>query len=46
MIRYTEEGIRQGIEYFEQAIARDPGYALAYAGLAHAYAELGDWARR
>jgi len=41
LIRDTEEGILKGIEFFEQAIERDPGYALAYAGIAHAYAELG-----
>jgi TolB-like protein/AraC-like DNA-binding protein/Tfp pilus assembly protein PilF len=33
----TEEGLRKGIEYFEKAIAIDPDYALAYAGLADAY---------
>ena len=38
--RYTEEGIQKGIEYFRQAIAADPGYALAHVGLAFAYAEL------
>ena len=38
--RYTVEGIRQGIEYFEQAIAEDPELALAHVGLARAYAEL------
>jgi eukaryotic-like serine/threonine-protein kinase len=38
--RYTEESIRRGIEYFRQAIAADPGYALAHTGLALAYAEL------
>ena len=38
--RYTEEGIRKGIEYFKQAIAADPGYALAYVGIALAYAEF------
>jgi tetratricopeptide (TPR) repeat protein len=38
--RYTEEGIRKGIEYFRQAIAADPGYALAYVGVALAYAEF------
>ena len=38
--RYTEEGIRKGIEYFRQAIAVDPGYALAYTGVALAYAEF------
>jgi TolB-like protein/DNA-binding winged helix-turn-helix (wHTH) protein/tetratricopeptide (TPR) repeat protein len=30
----TEEGLRKAIEYFGQAIEKDPGYALAYAGLA------------
>jgi eukaryotic-like serine/threonine-protein kinase len=38
--RYTEEGIRKGIEYFRQALAADPGYALAHVGMALAYAEL------
>jgi len=39
--RYTQEGIRKGIEYFQHAIVKDPGYSLAYVGLALAYAELG-----
>lgn len=39
--RYTEEGMRKGIGYFEEAIAADPEFALAHAGLALAYAELG-----
>jgi TolB-like protein/Tfp pilus assembly protein PilF len=30
----TPEGIAKGIEFFERAIARDPAYSLAYAGLA------------
>jgi tetratricopeptide (TPR) repeat protein len=34
----TEEGLLKSIEHFEQAIARDPRYALAYAGLADSYA--------
>jgi len=33
-----DEPIRKSIEYFNQAIEKDPGYALAYAGLADAYA--------
>ncbi|MEK6406392.1 MAG: protein kinase [Acidobacteriota bacterium] len=33
----TEEGIKKSIEYFEQAIALDAKFALAYAGLADAY---------
>jgi serine/threonine-protein kinase len=38
--RYTEENIRKGIQYFQQAIAVDPDYALAHVGAALAYAEL------
>jgi serine/threonine-protein kinase len=34
----TEEGFKKGIEYFQQAIEKDPNYALAYAGLADSYA--------
>ena len=34
----TEEGVAEAIEYFKQAIAEDPGYAPAYAGLADSYA--------
>ena len=34
----TQEGVTEGIEFFEQAIAEDPGYALAYTGLADSYA--------
>ncbi len=34
----TQEGVTEGIQYFEQAIAEDPGYALAYTGLADSYA--------
>jgi serine/threonine-protein kinase len=41
-LRFTAEGMRQGIGYFEQAIARDPDYALAYAGIAAAYLEMGE----
>ncbi|MGH9838611.1 MAG: tetratricopeptide repeat protein [Blastocatellia bacterium] len=33
----SAEGLRKAGEYFQQAIARDPGYALAYAGLADCY---------
>ena len=35
--KQTDEGFRKGIEYFEQAIAKDPAYALAHAGLADCY---------
>ena len=36
----TEEGLNKGIEYFQQAIAKDPTYALAYSGLADCYSAL------
>jgi serine/threonine-protein kinase len=35
--KFTESGLNKGIEYFKQAIEKDPNYALAYAGIAHAY---------
>jgi serine/threonine-protein kinase len=35
--RRTHDSIRQGTEFFRQAIGKDSGYALAYAGLADAY---------
>jgi len=39
--RWTEEGFYKAIEYFQTAAERDPGYALAYAGLADCYVLLG-----
>ncbi|HEY0997042.1 MAG TPA: protein kinase [Gemmatimonadaceae bacterium] len=36
--RRTQEGVAAGIRFFEQAIAEDPGYALAYTGLSDCYA--------
>ncbi|MFL6208682.1 MAG: winged helix-turn-helix domain-containing tetratricopeptide repeat protein [Pyrinomonadaceae bacterium] len=35
--RRDEAGLRKSIAYFEQALAKDPTYAVAYAGLADAY---------
>ncbi len=37
------EGLSEAIAYFEAAIAEDPGYALAYSGLADCYALHGDY---
>jgi serine/threonine-protein kinase len=34
----SQEGVAEAIRYFEQAIAEDPNYAPAYAGLADSYA--------
>jgi TolB-like protein/Tfp pilus assembly protein PilF len=39
----TEEGVMKALDFFRAAIARDPAYALAYTGVADAYAMLGDW---
>ena len=37
----SAEGYSKALEYFQQAIQKDPNYALAYAGLADCYATLG-----
>jgi len=39
--KWTPEGLRKSVEHYEQAIAIDQDYALAYAGLADSYASLG-----
>ena len=36
-LTFTPEGINKGIEFFEQALKRDPNYALPYSGLADIY---------
>ncbi len=37
----TPEGLKKSIDYFQRAIATDPAYAPAYAGLAESYNDLG-----
>jgi len=37
----TEAALRRSIELYEEAIARDPNFALAYAGIADAYGFMG-----
>jgi TolB-like protein/Flp pilus assembly protein TadD len=37
----TESGLKKSIEYFQYAIGKDPGYALAYAALADSYEIVG-----
>ena len=39
----TVRGFQQAIEYFQQAIDKDPQYARAYVGLADSYALLGEY---
>jgi tetratricopeptide (TPR) repeat protein len=37
----TETSLKRSIELYQEAIARDPNFALAYAGIADAYSFLG-----
>jgi TolB-like protein/DNA-binding winged helix-turn-helix (wHTH) protein/Tfp pilus assembly protein PilF len=39
----AKEGFDKGIEYFQQAIAKDPTYALAYSGLSDCYSSLAEF---
>jgi serine/threonine protein kinase/tetratricopeptide (TPR) repeat protein len=36
--KYSKDDFKAAAEFFEQAVARDPNYAAAYAGLADVYA--------
>ena len=39
----SEEGLKTAIRYFEQAIEKDPQYAIAWAGIADSYSLLGEF---
>ena len=39
----TDEGFKQAIAFFQEAIAKDPTYALAYTGLADCYTLRSDY---
>jgi serine/threonine-protein kinase len=39
----SEQGLKTAIKYFEQAIEKDPHYALAWAGIADSYSLLGEF---
>src|SRR5678810_32540 len=41
--RYNQDGYRKAIEYYEQAIEKDPNYALAYVGMGNAYVTASGW---
>lgn len=41
--RWTRESLRMALEYFQSALNKDPGHALAYAHMADCYAHLGFW---
>jgi eukaryotic-like serine/threonine-protein kinase len=40
--KWTEPDFMKAADYFNQAVAKDPRYALSYAGLADTYSLLGD----
>jgi serine/threonine-protein kinase len=40
--KWTQADFKKAAEYFSQAVQKDPGYALSYAGLADSYSLLGD----
>jgi TolB-like protein/Flp pilus assembly protein TadD len=40
---YSSTGFHEAIACFERAVARDPGYALAYWGLADAHLQMAFW---
>lgn len=39
----TPQGFQDALRFFEQAVQREPTFALAYAGLADTYSLLGAW---
>jgi TolB-like protein/Flp pilus assembly protein TadD len=39
--KFNEDGLKKAIEYYQQAIALDSNYALAYTGLSEAYTVQG-----
>jgi TolB-like protein/Flp pilus assembly protein TadD len=41
--KLSKDGFGKGIDYFNQAIALDPNYGLAYSGLAYNYINQDDW---
>ncbi|MFN8176807.1 MAG: protein kinase [bacterium] len=40
---YSDASLREALRLFEQATALDPGYALAWAGIADCYGQLSQW---
>ncbi len=39
--KWTQDGFQRAIDFFRQAVEKDPAYAQAYAGLADAYTFMG-----
>lgn len=42
-LQYTKEGLSKGMDYYRQAIALDPDFALAHNGIAHYYIIANDF---
>ena len=40
LTRWTQEGVDQALKHLEEAVARDPGFALAYATIGWVYLDL------
>ncbi|MDQ3063381.1 MAG: tetratricopeptide repeat protein, partial [Acidobacteriota bacterium] len=40
--KHTQKDLQKSIEYYNQALEKDPNYALAYAGLSISYTTLGN----
>lgn len=38
----TQDDLKRSIDYFKQAVAKDPNYALAYSGISDSYSYLGN----
>jgi len=43
LYKRQRDGFQKAIDYFQQAINKDPNYALAYAGLADSYLAFGSY---
>jgi len=41
--KYTEDGYKKGIEFYQKALDIDPNYASAYMGIAQSYFTAADW---
>ncbi|MFI5311254.1 MAG: protein kinase [Gemmatimonadales bacterium] len=40
--KFSETGLRKGLDFFQQALLQDPGFARAYAGIADVWCDLAD----
>jgi len=45
-LKWDWEGLQNGIKYYEESIAKDPGFALPLFGLAFCYSMIGSWGKR